>query len=136
MSEILLEKAFKLLGRSAFAFIFLSPIFTLFAIVFFFSFTFLERRHNKDYKRKLFQYFTNSAASGISGLLISDIFSKNQYKWKAKKIASKNVVNLFLYFCFASSFIYFLFGWIAEMQKAIWIAQIQIWLQRISTKNA
>ena len=42
MSEILLEKAFKLLGRSAFAFIFLSPIFTLFAIVFFSLLRFLK----------------------------------------------------------------------------------------------
>ena len=60
VSEILLEKAFKLLRRSSFTFLFFFFNSLLFAFLVFLQV--LRRRHNKDYKRKLFQYFTNSAA--------------------------------------------------------------------------
>ena len=67
-SEILLEKAFRLFGRSAFTFIHSFPSSSLccfllsFKIISLIHLGILGGRHNKDNKRKLFQYFANSAA--------------------------------------------------------------------------
>ena len=92
MSEILLENAFRLLGRSTFTFIYSFPPFSpLFAFVFQVYFLrILGGRHKKINKRMLFQYFANSAAWGISRLLISNTFSKRHHIFsKSYNIFSK-----------------------------------------------
>ena len=92
MSEILLEKPFRLLGRSTFTFIYSFPPFSpLFAFVFkVYVLEILGGRHKKINKRMLFQYFANSAAWGISRLLISNTFSKRHHIFsKSYNIFSK-----------------------------------------------